>query len=861
MLSDRCATCPLKGKPVPGKGPLDAKIVIVGEAPGQEEERSGEPFVGKSGIFLNKHLGLVGLKREDIHVTNVVCCRPPNNRTPLKSEIEACKPLLFQTLKEIKPKVVIPLGNTPLEAIENMIGIKARSGVPKWMGEYWSIPAIHPSWYLRQGEFGSENFTKALAIAKDFAYGTGNPVSVDYKILNNPVVLFNWIDSLTDGQIKRLTLDIETQNLDRDTEILGLGLGTGEGKGYYIPLYVSSFFKRRVSGDKKVTTLTNIEKFWGDKHDNVVKAIGQILTSGSFKFSTFVGHFDLLHNKVKYGDILDFSDNWVFDCFYANYLLDENKMEGTRDLDTATMKYPDLAGYKDKTKGIQDFSTIPLELLADRCERDCDGTYRETVRLAKEIKDADLDFMMYNFMMPVGKLFVDMMYKGVYIDQDYLKKFGKELDVEIAQLTQEIHKIAGRNFNIDSGDQLADVLFNQLRVGEPTSFTDGGKDGSKKRPSTDADALRVFDSHPIIPKVLARAKLVKTKSTYVEGYGRFINPNTGRIHAYLKIAYGTTTGRPASRDPNLLNLDRRSHIRRIVSAPPGKGLVIADVSQAEIRVLAVESRDPMLLQAYWDGMDIHCYNVSVCFDMDYNKVFQLYKTLDKHITLLRTGMKHTLTFGALYGMGDDSLAEEIQRDGELFKDALVRAKQYKKIWTEKFSGVAKFKERVYNEVKKNQFLRNVYGRYRRLPEAVSSSKEEQSHALRQAFNFLIQSAASDMTLLYMVQIWDEIKRRGWQEHCYPVLTVYDSVVFECDFDYMLEVGQIYKDVFSQRPWPEFDIPVEIDIDYDKSWKKPITYHLNDYCIEKKGDGHIFTAPDSRIPERNWCKTCLEKAFS
>lgn len=861
MMHERCKHCTLKGKPVPGVGPMNAKMVLIGEAPGVTEEEKGIPFVGRAGKLLREKMEEAGIPIDEVYITNVNLCRPPGNREPTIEEINTCKGFLEDTLEQIKPKVVVPLGNVALYAIEGTkSGITARSGIPKDMGRCWSVPAIHPSWFLRHGGQYAAKLVDALRIAYSFAYGEKKMVDPKYVLINNMKIFNEFIERIYDGNIEHMGFDIETRNLDLFTEVLGVGFSPVPYEGYYIPIKVpKGLARKKISSNGKAEIHTEVMDFWGAKQNEILKMIGDILKDGDFGFCTFNGLFDILRLRMQYGDLLDFRSNWMFDVYFAAYLLDENRPKGQRNLGSFLSRYGDIIGYKKETKGINDFTKIPTTILAARCMRDCDGTLREANRMAPLLKEQELEFMMYDYMMETAsELLVDMMETGCFIDQNHMNLLDKELRTNIYNLDSDIIKIAGRNFNPASGDQLANVLFDELNIGEPIKFT-----GKLKRPSVDADHLEHFvNAHPIVPLILKRNDLGKMQSTYVDGWRACIEKD-GRIHTNFNLAYGTVTGRISSSEPNLQNPDRRKEVRRMISAPPSKALAVADVSQSEIRWLANESGDEGLLQAYAEHRDIHCSNLCLCLGWDYNDIYDRYKAGDEDIYKLRTAMKNSVSFGRIYGMGDKALVHSLM--GKLGIDKQEATKLVNKIgalWVKTFPKVETLRRNVHRILSETGIIRHAYGQLRRLPEAMSTIEIEQAEAFRQGFNYTIQGPSGIMTLLYMMYAWKKMRNLFEFGKVRPILTIHDSMTFEADYDILLDVGDIMLDVVKEPPLPDFKVPIEIDLDYDKPWTTPIIAHLTDeqtempLCGIEDEEAYILKNTDPRVPNRNWCKDCL-----
>ena len=861
VMEDPCKNCTIKGKIITGVGPLNAKIVLIGEAPGEEENKLGEPFVGKSGQLLNRALEQAGLPRSWIRIQNAVPCRPPNNRTPTNQEIDNCRPNLDAILKQIKPLVVIPTGNAALYYTEHIdAGILTRSGIPKKMQDYWSIPAIHPSWFIRQGGKDISKLVDALKVAKSFAYGEED-LDVCYTLLNNRELLTEWLEMIYDSDTKVMALDIETRDLELNTPVLGIGFGYRKGGSVYIPFMAGSMMARKSTSDMKSSV--KLSEFWKGAQKDVEGEVVKLINSGKFKFVTHNGPFDLSRLIVNKGREFSFAKNWEFDTFAGHYLLDENKGKQDAALGVVLKRYSDLGDYKAETKSASDFGTHSIEAIAMRCMKDCDGTLREYYRLRPLIVEQDLSYMLFSYMLNTHKLLAEMEVNGIYIDKVAMDKLNARLTSQLENLDKAIIKLAGGVFNPASGDQLADVLFNKFKVGTPVTFTDGGKDGKSSRPSVEGEHLKLFvGKHPIVQLALDRVDVAKMKNTYVDGWGEKILDD-GRIHTNYNCAYGTTGGRISSSKPNMQNPDRRADVRNMISAPPGWCIVGTDISQAEIRWLAHESRDKNLIQAFMDDRDIHCYNVAKCYNIPYNDVVTRYKEKDPEIVKMRKYMKETVSFGALYGMGDEGLGLRIQEPNESIQKAIARARELKTIWTKEFPGVERRRRDVHEFLKANGWIRSAYGQIRRLPGAVSGNEAEKAFALRQGFNFIIQTPAAQMTLIYMYKIWERLCGFKIDDGCKPTMNIHDMMGFETRYDCILQLIDTINLAILEKPHPDMEVPILHDLSIDKPWEIPLVVHIGEQgkpiCGVKTEDTCVFSIADAiHTPDRNNCKHCLER---
>lgn len=840
------------------EGNSDSEIMFVLEAPTRDDLRAHALLTGDIGECVDACLESVGLTRSDIYITTMY---PSEGMLSSGQPTDMHIVTLQEEVARIKPKVIFLFGNRVMGwGIQQNTGVLAAMGVPIQRGDITYIPMPHPKYFVRIKN--NTHFINGLQSALTYTSIDPPPKNPKYNIINNPNLLNQFLEMLRDQKITRLGMDIETRNLDLHTDWLGIGFSYREGTGIYIPILKSKFLGRRVIGSKSKKVLkTELSPFFGGSTGKVLEVVSTLLIT-DFKITTFNGTFDLIRlllQSKKYGVNLDFSPKWVFDVQYAEYLLNENKPKGYRNLETSLKRYSDLADYKDETKGVNDWGMIPLEKLAIRCCKDCDGTLRETNRLAPLITEGGFNFMMYKYMMPMHRLVAEMRINGIYIDQEYMNNLDKELTQKIRELDIQIFQYAGSKFNIDSDAQLGEVLFKHLQIGTAVDFTP--KTGIARM---NASHLELFiDKHPIIKLILERKKHTKTLSTYVNGWREKLID--GRIHSEIRIAF-TKTGRPSSSNPNVQNPTRGGIVRSLMSTPLGYGLMSADVSQSEIRWLTVVSQDVGLIRAYIDGKDIHCYGLAVCEGMDYDETVRLYKTGDQEIYDARTAMKHSVSFGVIFGMAKKHLAARIVKKGESMRSAEKRAEHSKSIWTKTFSGVEDARKSAHAEILREGQIRNMYGQMRRLPNAFSDNEAEVAEALRMGFNFLMQGPSSIMTFMYFLRVWRMAQAAGLDAR--PNLNVHDSFAFETKFEHMLDLGDLVYTAVQEPPLPDFTIPVVMDVDYDRPWTKPVQFHIphdsdNALCgYVYDGTAYINeTGMDARVPNRNWCPDCMEKLIS
>ncbi|WP_461209757.1 DNA polymerase I [Desulfocurvus sp. DL9XJH121] len=350
--------------------------------------------------------------------------------------------------------------------------------------------------------------------------------------------------------------------------------------------------------------------------------------------------------------------------------------------------------------------------------------------LRPRLESAGLGDLMRDLETPLIPVLARMEERGVRIDQQAMAAFLDEVSRDLEGLTAKIYEGAGREFNLRSSQQMAEVLFTDLGL-KPRGKTPGGV------PSTSFAVLeKIKADHPVVADIQAWRKLEKMRSTYLEPLPRAAGPD-GRIHAAFN-QLATATGRLSSSGPNMQNIPIRSdmglRMRACFTADPGNLLVGADYSQIELRVLAHFSAEPTLLDAFRQGQDIHARTAALIFD-----------TAPGDVTRAQRGTAKTINFGLIYGMGPQKLAADLGIK-------LAEAKEFIARYFERLAGLKAFYESVEAGAREHGFVTTLAGRRRLLPDINSRNQNLQAQARRQAINTLIQGSAADLIKLAMLAV-------------------------------------------------------------------------------------------------------------
>lgn len=396
----------------------------------------------------------------------------------------------------------------------------------------------------------------------------------------------------------------------------------------------------------------------------------------------------------------------------------------------------------------------------------------------------------YDIEMPLTKVLYKMEGAGFAIDVNVLQELSKEYRAKMVELEQDIFEIAGESFNVNSPKQLSSILFEKLEL----------KSGKKTKTgySTDADSLsKLREQSPIIDKVLEYRKYSKLIGTYIDGFLPLVD-GTGRIHTEF-LQKGTTTGRIASKEPNLQNIpvrtDQGREIRKAFVAKEGHVLVCADYSQIELRVLAHISNDTVMIDAFNKGQDIHTRTASEVFDVPIDQV-------DRD---MRRSAK-AVNFGIVYGLSPFGLSSNL---GIPFKVA----KEYIDNYFSKYKGVRQYMSDVVEDAKRKGYVDTLMGRRRYIPQLFSKNRNIVSFGERVALNTPIQGTAADMIKLAMIKVQRELENMKSR----LILQVHDELIVEAAEEEEQEICSILKSCMENVT--ELKVPVIVDITADKRWLK------------------------------------------
>jgi DNA polymerase-1 len=385
-----------------------------------------------------------------------------------------------------------------------------------------------------------------------------------------------------------------------------------------------------------------------------------------------------------------------------------------------------------------------------------DGLQRLAPALRAQVEEKELDAAYEQIDLPLSEVLAEMERAGVRVDQQVLAEMSQSMEKEVRRLEKEIWELAGVEFNCNSPTQLAEILFDKLNL-EPAA-----KRGRPKSRSTAVEVLEELSArHPLPKKVIEYREFTKLKSTYVDSLPKLIHPVTGRLHTSYNQT-GTATGRLSSSDPNLQNIPIRTELGREIRAAfvaeKGKILLSADYSQIELRIMAHFSKDPVLVEAFRKGEDIHARTAQEVFG-----VGPMGQTAEH-----RRAAK-AINFGIIYGLSAFGLAQQL---GIAQKEAA----QFINAYFSRYRGVKEYLDRVLVETRKSGETKTLFGRIRPIPEISSPQVQLRNFAERTALNSPLQGTAADLIKLAMIAIAKRLKKEKLKAQM--ILQVHDELVFE-----------------------------------------------------------------------------------
>ena len=810
-----------------GDGPRkNVKIILVGESPDAKEDKRGVPFIGEAGRILRGEL-----QRNDLadktYVTNLIKCRPPNNRVPTAAEIKACRPYLEQEIADLAPDFVVTAGVPATKTL-----FRGKAQINKFHGEvienpkvsYVGMPVFHPAYTLRDPSKLPGLKDDIARLARLIKGGLRND-TVTWTVVRkgNLATFIREFEEATE-----FAYDCETSGLfpfEEQGHITAIAIALAD-RTWVIPGFMHPEYQRFSHSPFA--------------HGDAFRKLMQLLF--------FLAHRD---NKRGYAQNGKFDNKWMrcmfggsfrltFDVMLAHHVLDENLHH---DLTSLCRTYLDEPEYDISLAEKQGKSDKPVRNYK-YCAQDATYTFRLAQLFMEMLRaEPELHRVFWKITMPGARAMEDAEMEGLVIDGAARKEVGLELLSQKITLREELNEIAGYEVNWNSPAQIGKFLYKDLGY-QCKIFT------KKNAPSTSEDALLSIADKPVVKKLLKFRGAAKMFNTYVKGWEQY---RVGNKYYFDYKIHGTVTGRYSS---PLHPIPRDGIIRNLITAPKGWTLCALDIATAEMRVAAHLARDPEMRRCFIDGVDVHwrtmIENLSISnqgewVDLVWDTAEKLFEdcpgewdgSYDNALdSMLKAGPKECIAleprwyegrtrakatnFGFLYGMYPKKFIEQARKDYG-WEPSMSEAKNARKAYFRLYSRLADWHTRTKRLAKSNGHVRALTGRLRRLPGIQTKDKMVRMSAERQAVNSGVQALIGDYKAMLLIEIHQTFPRNKVRlvgEHHDAVLTIVrDECIHEC-------VPQMLK--MAERPalMDTFKINLSVPMEGEAElgpWGKGIKY--------------------------------------
>ncbi len=596
----------------------------------------------------------------------------------------------------------------------------------------------------------------------------------DYQTVFSKKEFESWLGKLKKAEL--FSFDTETTDLDyMKARLVGLSFSINENEAAYVPL------AHDYDGAPKQLDI----KYVLDAIKPVLENKKQFKVGQNLKYDRNVlSNYDITLNGIAHDTMLQ---SYVLDSVGSRHDMDSLALKY---LGCNTIHFEDIAG---KGKKQLTFNQIDIDTASPYAAEDADITLRLHNTLWPKLqKEPDLLRVYEEIEMPLLPVLSNIEINGVYIDVDMLAKQSKQLEKSLAKLEKEIFGQAGDEFNISSPKQLQEILFEKMNL--PVL-----KKTPKGQPSTAEDVLQELALDFPLPKlILEYRSLSKLKSTYTDKLPLQVSEKTGRIHTSYHQAVAST-GRLASKDPNLQNIPIRSEegrrIRQAFIAPKGYQIVAADYSQIELRIMAHLSGDKGLLDAFKNDIDVHRATAAEVFGTTVDKVSNEERRRAKAIN-----------FGLIYGMSAFGLGKQLGIGRN-------EAQEYVDLYFQRYPGVAKFMESTKESARDKGYVQTVFGRRLYLPDIKHSNGQRRQYAERTAINAPMQGTAADIIKLAMINTEKWLSKSGLDIKM--IMQVHDELVFEIKTkDVKTAVPEIVRCMESVT---KLKVPLKVDAGSGDNW--------------------------------------------
>ncbi|MFZ1322125.1 MAG: DNA polymerase I [Ignavibacteria bacterium] len=647
------------------------------------------------------------------------------------------------------------------------------------------------------------DFVKVDITDPDKVLKTIKDVKHDYKIIKTVKEFEELIKLLSKEDI--ICFDTETDALDAmNTNLVGMSFSFEEFKAYYVPVSGKLFDKNFIKGkkaekqkslfdndifDEKKLVANNKDK--GIEINTAIKMVKPLLENKNIKYVGQNLKYDYLVMR-NYG--IELSDMF-FDTLIGSYI---HRPEGAHNMDALSEKFlsykpisiKELIG---KGKDQISMDKVEIDIAGEYAAEDADVTLQLYYILKYELGKLDMRKLCDDVEFPLIKVLSEMEFEGFKVDERILNTIDKQTQKFIKEYEAKIYAAAGEEFNINSTQQLAEILFNKLNL-TPTKKTKTGF-------STDVKVLEELKyQHEIASLLIDYRMLTKLKSTYLDGLKKAVNPRTGRVHTVFNQV-AAATGRLSSVDPNLQNIPIRTEAGRSLRkafVPRDNSFLImsADYSQIELRIMAHYANDGNMLNAFKRHHDIHTETAMRIFGL---------KTKSEVTAGMRRKAKE-VNFGIIYGIGAFGLANRLEIKNSEAKEIIER-------YFREYPNVRTYMEETKKFAHENGYVETLLGRRRYLPQINNQNAAARAEDERAAINMPIQGTAADMIKIAMINIYDEFQKNKFESKM--LLQVHDELVFEVKKTELEKVKKIVIDKMKNAI--DLNVNIEVEVGEGDSW--------------------------------------------
>lgn len=728
-------------------------VVVVGMAPANEEIKEGRPFVGASGKVLRGTLQQMGVG--EFYITNVLLCPIEEEGTEAQA-LKCCGDRVIEDIKGRNPKLTIALGDMPLKKLAPHIdySITEVEGrvIPSLVGPL--LPVRHPAYFWRRPD-DIFDFYECIRSGPRFLSG-------NYEQSVQPTLTVVDKDNLSDvlnvvDKFQEIGIDTETSGFvaygwDPD-HVLEMGIAGQHDHAYIVPREFIGEFKDIVEKKKGI--------YWNAQFDAAF--LKQMGINPNVYFDGMLAHYTMDerssgHGLKKVARIYLGSEDW--EANIDEYLPKKEKKTASYKIIPTNVRYEYLA--KDVTRTLQ---------LKKVLQQECNMP------------------VMDKLLMPAVRMFIDIQHRGIRVDPVKLMEMHPVLEEDMMAIEQELFEMTGKWVNPSSPQQVADLLYNVL--GFPVDRYYG--------PSTGKEVLAQWAEDPIVSKIIEYRQINKMKGTYIEGFAKFVDRNY-RIHPSIKI-HGTVTGRLSSENPSIMNIPRKSRMKEIFLPEVDQVFIHGDVKGNELRWYYMVSGDEDLGSLFRKDYERRKAGASPkeLDDYDPHNVVSTIAYGSDRAKDMRIAAK-AVVFGKIYLRTWKSIARQV---GDDVMQPLMSAIETT------FPQLDNYYKMIMKDLRSNGYLESYFGRRRRfgLITATNIKKVE-----REAVNFPIQSAGSDLMLLNMLHLWENRNKWG----IWPLWPVHDSITINAPHKDLLDDIQKELEEYSME-LVSGHIPFVWEMDWGLDW--------------------------------------------